>query len=48
MSPEPPALAGRFFTTSTTWEAHSKAQIFSYLMSRRTSLKFTFSLFEEN
>ena len=29
---ESPALAGEFFTTSTIWEAHSKTQIFSYLI----------------
>ena len=27
-----PALTGRFFTTSTTWEAHSLCQIESYYM----------------
>ena len=25
VSPEPPALAGGFFTTSATWEAHTIA-----------------------
>ena len=30
-----PALAGRFFTTNATWEAHLKGLGYSYLSNKR-------------
>ena len=43
-----PALPGRFFTTSTTWEAHSLNNYSCWLIQYRLVLRFSFGMWNLN
>ena len=52
MSLKSPALAGRFFTTSTTWEAHGEPRpcqmLWAWIFSLRTSVQFSVSVVSDS